>query len=256
MYQLKILRDTVLKQKILQSSQLPNDQKHSIAAGTVLNLKAYVPASDHIKVTFADQTFQGKNTWHVYQRHVAILNAGKIIFPAAVKLSVPYYDQLDNSENPQGSCNVTSIAMCLAYLGISRRLPSLRFPDELYLFCEKNKLDRHEPSDLKKLVEAYGCKDRFSKTASFEQVKEWLVLGNPAVVHGYFTSYGHIVVVIGYNSQGFIVNDPYGELMYSYPGSSYYETYASGAGLSYSYNLMYNTCCPDKEFWVHFISRN
>ncbi|MBL1174430.1 C39 family peptidase [Pantanalinema sp. GBBB05] len=256
MLQLKILRDTILKQQILQSTQLPNAQKQDVKAGTVFNLAAHVPASDHIKVTLANQALQGKNTWYAYQRHVAILEDGKISFPQAVRLSIPYYDQLDNSENPFGTCNVTSIAMCLAYMGIGRRRPELRFPDELYLYCEKNGLDRHEPADLKKLVEAYGCKDAFSTTASFERVKEWLVLGNPAVMHGYFTSYGHIVVAIGYNAKGFIVNDPYGELMYTAPGNSYYDTYASGAGLTYSYNLIYNTCCTDKQFWVHFISRN
>jgi hypothetical protein len=255
MFQLKILTDTVLKQKPVQSTSLPNDQKQSVKAGTVLKVHSYAPAADHIKVALADQSFQGKNTWYAFQRHVAILDKGKIGFPASVKLTVPSYDQLDNSENPYGTCNVTSIAMCLAYLGVQRRTPGIRFPDELSQYCNKNGLDRHEPVDLKKIVEAYGCKDNFRTTASFEQVKEWVIQGNPAVVHGYFTPTGHIVTVIGYNAKGFIVNDPYGELMYSYPGSSYYDTYASGAGLTYSYGLMYNTSARDGSFWVHFISR-
>ncbi len=145
--------------------------------------------------------------------------------------------------------------MSLAYLGVPRKHPEMRFPDELSQYCNTHGLDRHNEMDMVKVVEAYGSKDRFSKTASFEQVKKLLIQGNPAVVHGYFTSSGHIICLIGYNSKGFIVNDPYGEIMYS-PFHSYYDIYASGAGLTYSYNLIYNTCCTDNQFWVHFISKS
>ena len=132
--------------------------------------------------------------------------------------------------------------------------PGTRFPDELYQYCEDHGLDRHAPTVLQKIVQNYGFKDTFSTTASFAAVKEWLIQGNPVVVHGYFTPSGHIVVTTGYNAKGFVVNDPYGELMYN-AGNSYYDTYSSGSGLTYSYNLMYNTCCGGNEFWTHFISR-
>lgn len=254
MTQLKILVDTVLKQQPIQSSGLKDNEKQSVKAGTLFNIQSYNASSDHIKITLANQSFQGKNTWYVYQKVAAILNDGKVTFPPSVKLSVPYYDQLDNTENPYGTCNVTSLAMTLAYLGARRQHPDIRFADELNNYCEDHNLDRHEPTDMVKVVEAYGYKDNFRKTASFEGVKEWLVQGNPVVMHGYFTHSGHIVCGIGYNSQGFIVNDPYGEIMYS-PGNSYYDIYASGAGLTYSYNLIYDTCCTDGEFWVHFISK-
>lgn len=257
MSQLKILCDTALKQQPIQSSKLPDDQKQMVQAGSVFAITSYAAVSDHIKVAFADQSFQGKNTWYIYQKHAAVINNNDIAFPAAVKLTVPYYDQLDNSEEPYGTCNVTSIAMCLAYLGAARKEPGRRFADELHDYCESHGLDRHSPDALAKVVEAYGCKDVFSTTASFQRVKEWLIQGNPVVVHGYFTASGHIVTIIGYNNRGFIVNDPYGELMYtSYnPSASYYDTYASGAGLCYSYNMMYQTCCGGNQFWAHFISR-
>lgn len=255
MSQLKILCDTMLKQQPIQSNKLADDQKQAMKAGTLLNIQAYAPDTDHIKVTLADQTFQGKNTWYVFQRHCAVLENNAIAYPTSVKLSLPYFDQLDNSENPYGSCNVTSIAMCLAYLGAKRLSPQQRFPDELDDYCDNHGLDRHDPNALAKVVESYGFHDRFSTTASFDEVKEWLIQGNPAVTHGYFTASGHVIVIIGYNDKGFIVNDPYGELMYS-PSSKYYNTYTTGAGLTYSYNLMFDTCCTGNEFWVHFISRS
>jgi len=255
MTQLKILCDTVLKQQPIQATKLPDNQKQVVKAGTVFNLQSYLPSSDHIKVALANQNFQGKNTWYVYQRHAAILVNNNVIFPAAVKLTVPYFDQLDNSENPYGSCNVTSVSMCLAYLGATRKHAGERFPDELQDYCAAQSLDRHAPADLVKVVQAYGCKDNFSPNATFEQIKEWLILGNPVVVHGYFTASGHIIAVIGYNASGFVVNDPYGELMYNSPSDSHYDIYTSGAGLTYSYNLMNQTCCENNELWAHFISK-
>jgi hypothetical protein len=253
--QLKILTDTVLKQKPVQSSTLQDAEKQSIKAGTIFNIKSFLPTSDHIKITLADQSFKGFNTWYVYQRNAAIIGSNKIIFPPTVKLSVPYYDQLDNSDNPYGTCNVTSLAMVLSYFGAKRQHPDIRFADELDQYCDAQGLDRHEPTDLAKVVKAYGCVDKFSKTASFDEVQDWLICGNPVITHGYFTSGGHIVCLIGYNSDGFVVNDPYGEIMYN-PFHSYYDIYASGAGLTYSYNMIYNTCCTGGEFWVHFVSKS
>ncbi len=80
MTQLKILCDTVLKQQPLQSSKLSDDQKQLVKAGTLFNIQAYAPSSDHVKVTLLDQSPQGKNTWYVYQKHAAIVDKNDVIF--------------------------------------------------------------------------------------------------------------------------------------------------------------------------------
>ncbi|WNZ47532.1 C39 family peptidase [Leptolyngbya boryana CZ1] len=256
MLQLKVLVNSVLKQQPIDSSKLPADQKQSIAAETVLEISSFTVVADHLKVTFADRSFQGQKTWMIFQRHAVILKDGKVNFPQATRLAVPYLDQLDNSDNPYGTCNVTSLAMVLSYFRVPPRNPSIRFPDELDRYCTEKNLDRHEPATIAQVAEDYGCHDRFTQTASFEQVKEWLAQGNPAIVHGYFTPSGHIICIIGYNEKGFIVNDPYGELMFDpNPELSHYDIYTTGAGLTYSYNLIYQTCCTDHQFWVHFISK-
>jgi uncharacterized protein YvpB len=72
-------------------------------------------------------------------------------------------------------------------------------------------LNRHSPDDLAQIVRDYGAKDSFTQTATIDEVKDWLSHEKPAVIHGYFTRFGHIIVLVGYDSTGFIVHDPYGE---------------------------------------------
>lgn len=247
---LKILCDTTLKQKPVQSSQLADTEKQLLSGGTVLKLHSYSPEGDHIKISFLDQSFQNRNTWYVYCKHAVVMSNSRIAFPEYIKLPVPYKSQLDNRQNPYGSCNTTSIAMCLAYLGIQGKKPYKQLEDELQDWLEERGLDRHEPTHLALAAEAYGAKDYFTTKGTINQIKEWLVQGNPVVIHGYFTSSGHIVSLIGYNSFGFIVHDPYGEY---WPNG--YNTSAPGAGLSYSYGMIQNTCMADGDCWVHFISK-
>lgn len=78
-YQLRILVDTILKMRPLQSAILPDEEECSISAGTMLKLHSYVPVEDHIKVAFADQAFNGRNTWYIYSGHVQILKDDKAV---------------------------------------------------------------------------------------------------------------------------------------------------------------------------------
>jgi uncharacterized protein YvpB len=258
MTQLKILVDTTLKQQPVQASQLPDDQKQAVSADSVFDLLAYLLVPGHIKVTFANQTFQGKNTWYVFAHHAQLLDAkGNTIsiLPPQIKLNVPYQSQLDNAENPFGSCNVTSITMCLEYFGVKGKNPNERLEDELQDWLATQGLDRHSPTDLAKVAEAYCIKDDFEPNATIDQVKQWLAGNNPVVVHGYFTSSGHVVCLIGYNDQGFIVNDPYGE----WCADGYIRNDASnphrGQGLTYSYSMIQQTCVVNGGIWAHFLSK-
>jgi hypothetical protein len=147
--------------------------------------------------------------------------------------------------------------MCLKYLKVQQRKQGQQFEDELYNWLLYKGLSRHDPYDLVKVVKRYGRQDNFKTDATIDEVKRWLAAGNPAVVHGYFTRFGHIITAIGYDDtrsrrglkDGFVVHDPYGEW---FPGG--YNTEVSGKALNYSYDLIRQTCIPDGQFWVHFIS--
>lgn len=261
--QLKVLKNTVFKARPLQSSALPDGEKQSVPAGTSFALLDYEVVRNHMRVVLRNKTFpkrlddgevEDSKLWYVFNEHVQIWEAEDREFPTPkpdnVRLNVPYKSQLDNWYNPTGSCNVTSIAMCLEYLGASRRSSIGQFEDELYEYTLNQGLSRHSPYDLARVVRDYGCRDTFRTNATIEDAKAWLADGNPAVIHGYFTSFGHIIVLVGYDDRGFLVHDPYGEWF-----EWGYRTDLSGAYLHYSYDLIERLCIPDGSFWVHFISK-
>ncbi|MEG4323073.1 MULTISPECIES: C39 family peptidase [unclassified Microcoleus] len=167
----------------------------------------------------------------------------------SVILNVPFKSQLDNKFNPTGSCNVTSIAMCLEYLGCVSK-SALQLEDELYQYITHTGLNPHSPYDLAQIVVHYGYSDSFKVDATITECQAWLKSGMPIVMHGYFTNFGHIITGIGYDDTGFWVHDPYGEWF-----DTGYRTDLSGANLHYSYNLIKEKCIPDGSFWVHFISK-
>lgn len=173
--------------------------------------------------------------------------------PTSKKLDVPYFSQTDNRFNPNGSCNVTSIAMCLRFFGIKGN-GNGQLEDQLYQWMESSGYSRHSPHDLAYLVnKVYGVKvspnivDTFKDNATVEEIKAHIDDGNPVVVHGYFTAFGHIVVIVGYDENGFIVHDPYGVAPYT--------DYRSGEGIHYDYDYICSTCADSVGIWAHFIKQ-
>lgn len=167
----------------------------------------------------------------------------------------PYRSQRDNERNPGGSCNVTSIAMCLLYWGIVGDGSYRQLEDQCYARCLDRGWSRHSPLGLKSLAESYpGIKNDFTDSGSLQDIRDAIDKGIPCVIHGWFTAFGHIIAVKGYDDSGLIVNDPWGEW---FPRG--YDIDARGEGLHYSYNLILRTCSEDvgnpdpSDMWVHRI---
>lgn len=121
-----------------------------------------------------------------------------------VNLEVPYFYQYDNANEPSGTCGVTSAAMLVDYWN-----PGSVTPDTLYR--EYGKAQGQSPSGLAGLYEAEGLYAEHGTSATRADLRTHLDAGRPVVVHGYWTSAGHITVIVGYTDADWIVNDPAGD---------------------------------------------
>jgi GH24 family phage-related lysozyme (muramidase) len=259
------ITETFLKKDKVDSSQLNSNQMVPVVTGKQYKTEEVLQqAGNSIQVQLA----YGAGDWWLYLPHWK--KAGTVANPAGsppslpaqppvttagtrTLLQVPYRSQRDNTENPGGSCNVTSVAMCLLFLGM-KDPPGVQLEDDLYRKMEQRGWDRHDPQQLKRMIESFpGYKDIFRVDGSFKDIQSSIDAGNPVIIHGYFTQSGHIVVICGYDDTGFIVNDPNGEWFITG-----YDKSLSGKMLHYSYGMMAHTCSPESEdqprnFWYHTV---
>ena len=255
---LRVIRDTVFKQTPIPSPELPDKEKVSVPSGKEFEINSYKDLGDHIKFALNKAFLKGRNTWVVYQPHIEIIgdDGVKLIgkfeptnkLPKQVRLPVPYFSQLNNEYKPMGTCNVTSVAMCLYYYGIRPARRNKQLEDQLFELVESKGWDRHVHDDLRKVFLSYGIYDVFKMDATWNEVKAHLANGNPVIYSGKLTGTGHIIVLRGYNETGFFVNDPYGEYF-----DSGYRRDLTGENLLYSYNLVKSKSYAGLDnTWAHF----
>ena len=144
--------------------------------------------------------------------------------------NVPYFFQYDNRLFPGTSCQNTSIAMVLAYLGWRGQ------PDDITSVY--GKYMAQEPAGLARLFNTYGASMGASQrllpnlNGSISGLKSELDRGHPVIVHGYFTRAGHVLVVLGYDEDGYYVHDPAGAWSQVFKGG--YLNGGSGRSTYYS----------------------
>lgn len=151
---------------------------------------------------------------------------------AAGLVGVPYFYQYNNAMFPSATCQNTSIAMVLKYYGWNG------VPDSITAVHGKDKAQY--PAGLaavfNDVAEASGIAERLVAitNGTIAGLKGLLTSGQPVIVNGYFTSYGHVLVVTGYANGYYTVNDPAGiwngvfKATGGYSGSS-----SSGKGIAY-----------------------
>jgi uncharacterized protein YvpB len=270
---LTVTQDAIFRQSVSPAEPLPEIDHVSVKAKTVFRIHSWKSIDKTwLKVSLLGQ-FLGtppRNTWYVPIARIQLQDdRGKIILPKAdrprpsfpaipglipreKRLNVPYLSQRDNVFNPTGACNVTSYAMVMRYFQVARKTNQGQLEDELYSYMERNRISRHDPQDLAEMGRNYGLTVNFTSRASLGDIRRAIAQGQPCIVHGYFTSFGHIIVIRGYDKDGFIVNDPYGQWT-----NQGYRKGQSGEALHYSNDVISSKCSPegDNFIWLHKLSK-
>jgi len=146
---------------------------------------------------------------------------------------VPYFYQYENGYNPSGSCQNTSVAMVLKWLGWSGTPDTIsaRFGTSL----------AQSPAGLAQvfntLAEEAGLTARVTPhmNGSLDGMRSLLAEGKPVIVHSYQTGYGHVLVTTGYNGSHYTVNDPAGRWVETWKGGYPYGwNNTIGRGIRYA----------------------
>ena len=152
------------------------------------------------------------------------------------KLEVPYFSQRDNYRDSWRTCFSSSCAMLLKFLK-----PEAITGDDDYIRSVFRIGDTTNSAVQVRTLNQYGLKARFVTNISNDILKQQIDRGFPVpvgILHKGTswnpTGGGHWLIVIGYDDEGFIVNDPWGQINHS--TGEYLST--NGESVKYSYDLM------------------
>ncbi|HST62077.1 MAG TPA: C39 family peptidase [Longimicrobium sp.] len=122
--------------------------------------------------------------------------------------NVPYFFQYANQYEPGATCANTTMAMLLKYYGANYT------PDQIYTEFQKKSQDEFKFDTIfNRLAARAGLKQRIRvhmETGSVAQMEAELNKQRPVIIHGKFTSSGHVMLLIGNDGSHYTMNDPAG----------------------------------------------
>ena len=169
--------------------------------------------------------------------------------------AVPYWNQNNNFYVPSGTCSTTSLAMVTDHFGFTDPSSNGRSPDYLY---EELGGVLQDVASLKwgfdEMAKRAGSAKRAhsTTTGTFAQLQDAVTSGKLAIVHGWFTTPGHIMVVTDYDGTHYTVNDPYGRWNGVKWGG--YDTSVTGEQQRYSkadFEYAINDNGAGNDLWLH-----
>lgn len=209
--------NTWLKKRPVQSNELKNDEKSRVIQSRVIRNCRIIQRRD--KHTQLELGF-GLGTWWVFDDHWLGLTTSVDIKPYATDgdlrylRNFPYFYQQDNGPEGWRQCQSSSIAMCLKYLDV----PGINDDKDYVKIVNKYGDTTWRDPHFSALAEV-GASAKFTKNADAQDIKDEINKGLPVVAgilhHGTPsrpTGGGHFLVITGYSSTHWLVQDPYGEL--------------------------------------------
>jgi len=120
---------------------------------------------------------------------------------------VPYFHQYSNRLNPSGSCQNTCVAMVLKYYGAEDITP-----DQLSATWGTSVAQTTEGLarvfNTEAAARGLRVRDQAVESGTLRRLHALLDEGKPVIVHGGFSSVGHLLVLVGYDANHYYANDP------------------------------------------------
>lgn len=158
-----------------------------------------------------------------------------------ILLDVPYFSQRDHGGSQAWSiCGVTSAAMVLKFWGFDVT------PDTVLNVY--GKAAGQSPTGLEGIFESNKLKADSTYKGKISDIEAHILAGRPCVVHGDFTASGHIMVVVGFDKEHIICNDPAGQWEQAL-GDSYSDNPKNGKAVSYKRDAFAKATGRDGGIW-------
>lgn len=138
--------------------------------------------------------------------------------------NTPYLSQRDNEHVPAGTCNVTALAMVLAFHGL--KVDEGQLEDALFEELESKEgrayFEKNFPTLVKQgynarnvhgmlgwLAKKHGFQWKYTEGLSWKDMSAW---AKPMITSGAFTGSGHVVCITGMTiCSDLVIHDPYGD---------------------------------------------
>ena len=242
-----------------------DDVNHREAPTTASPVLQVIPKGTRVKSAsakpqsrFYGVTWNGKTGW-VSGNYIALADdpgpGGDRVLP------VPYLNQYEDATvNPGGSCGNTSTAMVLRFFGGTDTPDGVRSRYDGGGDCGGGAKPWQCPEGISRILRSEGLVAKHVRNGSRGDIKKQIDDGRPVIVHGYFTSVGHIMVVVGYDDtkSEWIVNDPAGRWC-GVVGGGYGSCggdFESGRTRRYSYDSWSSALLGvDGDVWLTAVSK-
>ena len=219
---------TLLKKEPIQGSDLDPSQRVDVPVGASYNIVwKGKEERGHTEVSLAWDS----GNWYIYTPHWEDSGFESV-------LDVKYFSQRDNYRDAHRTCFSSSCAMLLEYMKPGT-LPG-KYGDDFYIERVFQFGDTTEAQTQIEALASYDVKARFIQDGSLSLLKTQIDVNKPVPVgilhHGPASAPsggGHWWLVTGYDSNGCVCNDPWGEIDHAtgtYPVNN-------GEGVHYSYDL-------------------
>jgi hypothetical protein len=172
--------------------------------------------------------------------------------------NVPYFYQYSNQNNASGSCQNTCVAMILKHYLVKEGKSdgSEMTPDVL-----SNKWGTKKAQSVAGMEALFNqeaserglkIRDKGTTTIALDDFRKLALQNKPMIIHGYFTDYGHILVLLGFDGVDYICNDPAGKWSQQYKYGGYSTQNATeGIKIKYSKAAFEKAISPDGMVWMH-----